>query len=150
MTDVRWLTDREQRAWRGYRQMRALLDLQISRDLGRDGLSDADYDVLSTLSETEDRRMRITELANGMRWSTSRLSHHISRMQQRGLVVREESAADGRGAVAVLTEQGWTTVQEAARGHVRSVRENFIDLLTADELRTLAAVTEKVVGRLST
>ncbi|WP_163513140.1 MarR family winged helix-turn-helix transcriptional regulator [Fodinicola acaciae] len=149
MTDVRWLTGQEQRAWRGYRRMRALLDLQISRDLAKDGLSDADYDVLSTLSETEQRRMRITELASRMRWSTSRLSHHISRMQQRGLVVREESASDGRGAVAVLTDDGWTTVEAAARGHVRSVREHFIDLLTAEELRTLTAVTEKIIDRLS-
>ena len=89
MAGTRWLSESEERAWRGYRRMRALLDLQITRDLARDSsLSDSDYDVLSTLTEIPGRSWRASELAGRLLWSTSRLSHHVARMEQRGLVVR--------------------------------------------------------------
>jgi DNA-binding MarR family transcriptional regulator len=149
MTDPRWLDEREARAWRGYRRMRALLDLQIIRDLAADALSDADYDVLSTLSETETHRMRLHELASAMLWSNSRLSHHISRMAQRGLVRREEDDDSPRACVIGLTTAGLRTIREAAPGHVASVRRHFIDLLTAGQLDTLSDVAETVVTHLS-
>jgi DNA-binding MarR family transcriptional regulator len=151
VAEPRWLSDREQRAWRGYRRMRTLLDLQLGRDLMREsGLSEADYDVLSGLSETEGHRLRLGELAAQMLWSKSRLSHHITRMQQRGLVRREECSDDGRGSMIVLTEAGWRGIVEAAPGHVESVRRHMIDLLTEDEIEAVAALTGRVVERLAT
>ena len=108
----------------------------------------ADYDVLSTLGETDGHRMRLTELAAHMLWSKSRLSHHIARMEQRGLVTRDACEDDARGSVVVLTPAGRAKVAEAAPKHVASVRENFIDLLEPDELAALAALTERVVRRL--
>ncbi len=92
-----------------------LLDQQVARDLAADsGLSEADYDVLSNLSETPGARLRLTELAAHMRWSPSRLSHHVTRMQQRGLVTRDTSPDDGRAAVIVLTGDGLRTIDAAA------------------------------------
>jgi DNA-binding MarR family transcriptional regulator len=85
---VRWLGPEEERAWRAYRRMRTLLDLRLSRDLAALGLSDADYDVLSTLADSPDRTMRIRELAEWMLWSQSRLSHHLTRMRGRDLITR--------------------------------------------------------------
>ena len=83
--------------------MRVLLDLQLARDLARDsGLSEPDYDVLSTLTEHPDRAWRANELASRLLWSTSRLSHHVGRMERRGLVRREDSADDRRAATVVL------------------------------------------------
>jgi DNA-binding MarR family transcriptional regulator len=150
MTEPRWLTPAEMRAWLAYRRLRALLDLQITRDLAADsGLSDADYDVLSTVSEAPGRQMRLGELASAIRWSVSRLSHHASRMEQRGLVRREECADDGRGQTVVLTEEGWAKIQAAAVHHVASVREHFIDLLSPEEIDRFAAIAEKVVGHLN-
>jgi DNA-binding MarR family transcriptional regulator len=150
MTDPPWLDEREARAWRGYRRMRALLDLQIIRDLAADAaLSDADYDVLSTLSETETHRMRLHELASAILWSNSRLSHHISRMAQRGLVRREEDTESPRACVIGLTAAGLRTIQEAAPGHVASVRRHFIGLLTTGQLDTLSDLAETVVTHLS-
>src|SRR5579864_681055 len=104
MSEPRWLSESEERAWRRYRRMRALLDLQLSRDLARDGLSEPDYDVLSTLSEAEGDRWRVTEFARRLLWDQSRLSHHLSRMEKRGLVAREDCTTDGRGAFVILTE----------------------------------------------
>ncbi|MEV4462947.1 MarR family transcriptional regulator [Micromonospora echinofusca] len=150
MEQPRWLDEREQSAWRGYRRMRRLLDLELARELMRDaGLSEPDYDVLSDLSETPDQRLRLSELADRMLWSRSRLSHHLTRMQQRGLVTREECASDGRGAVVVLTAEGRRAVEAAAPGHVAAVRRHLIDLLTPDEVAALDALTHRVVDHLA-
>jgi DNA-binding MarR family transcriptional regulator len=151
MEAPRWLDPAEDRAWRGYRRMRALLDLQINRDLARDaGLSEPDYDVLSNLSETEGYRWRLSDLAARMLWSKSRLSHHLTRMQQRGLVTREDCPEDGRGAVVVLTQGGLGAIQAAAPDHVASVRRHLIDLLSSDQIAALGDITETVLSHLAT
>ena len=129
--------------------MRALLDLQLARDLARDGgLSEADYDVLSSVSEAAGHSMRLGDLAAHMLWSKSRLSHHVARMEQRGLVARRDCASDGRGAVLTLTEAGWQAIRDAAPGHVESVRAHFLDLLTAEQVQALAGITETVLAHL--
>jgi DNA-binding MarR family transcriptional regulator len=147
--DPRWLTDREARAWHGYRRMRLLLDQRLARDLTRGtGLSEADYDVLSTLSETPAHRKRLGDLAAHMGWSTSRLSHQVSRMENRRLVHREEAPGDGRGCLVSLSPAGLRAIEAAAPFHVASVRRHLMDLLTEDELAVLDAVTHRVIERL--
>ncbi|RLP92755.1 MarR family transcriptional regulator [Micromonospora sp. BL4] len=150
MDAPRWLDEREDRAWRGYRRMRRLLDLELARELTQDaGLSEPDYDVLSDLSETPQGRLRLSELADRMLWSRSRLSHHLSRMQQRGLVTREECADDARGSIVVLTPAGRQAIESAAPGHVAAVRRHLIDLLTPAEIDALGALTHRVVDHLA-
>lgn len=145
-----WLSAEQELAWRGYRRMRALLDLQIIRDLAREShLSDSDYDVLSTLTEIPGRSWRASELAAQLLWSTSRLAHHLGRMERRGLVARAECEEDGRGATVTLTDAGWTALQAAAPAHVASVRRNLIDVLTPAEVRTLGAISAKVINHLT-
>jgi DNA-binding MarR family transcriptional regulator len=130
--------------------MQALLAAELARDLARDSaLSDPDYDVLSTLSEQPEHRWQLRDLAAKMLWSRSRLSHHIARMEQRGLVVREADPDDRRGCMLALTPQGVRTLETAAPQHVASVRKHFLDLLTATELETLSQVAERVVDHLS-
>lgn len=149
MDEPRWLDEAEDRAWRGYMRMRTLVNARIVRDLGREaGLSEPDYDVLSTLSEIEGRRWRLQELAAHMAWSKSRLSHHITRMEQRGLVTRQECTADGRGAFVALTDAGLRAIEAAAPGHVASVRRHFVDGLTGEQLDALAEIVETVLGHL--
>ncbi|MEV7329233.1 MarR family transcriptional regulator [Micromonospora sp. NPDC093244] len=150
MEGTRWLDEREDRAWRGYRRMRRLLDLELARELTQDaGLSEPDYDVLSDLSETPQGRLRLSELADRMLWSRSRLSHHLTRMQQRGLVTREECPDDARGAIVVLTPAGRDAIEAAAAGHVTAVRQHFLDLLTPAEVEALGAFTHRVVDHLA-
>lgn len=150
MDDVRWLDDEEFRAWVGYRRMRGLLDLQIARDLADDaGLSGPDYDVLSNLTDADGHRARLSDLATRMLWSKSRLSHHIARMQRRGLVVKEETPDDGRGAVVVLADKGLRTIEAAAPAPVDSVRRHFIDLLTEEEITMLGDITQRVLAHLA-
>lgn len=136
--------------WLGYRRMRALLDLRIARELMRDsGLSEPDYDVLSNLTAAPAHRCRLNELAATMVWSKSRLSHQLTRMQQRGLVAREECVDDARGAVVVLTEAGLAAIEAAAPSHVASVRRNFFDLLSAEQLGRLEDFTDTVLRHLA-
>jgi len=149
MTTTKWLTKREERAWRAYRAMQAVLPAQLARDLGVDsGLSEPDYEVLSTLSEKQGHRWLLRELAAKMLWSRSRLSHHIARMEQRDLVAREDDPDDLRGCMIVLTGKGFRTLEKAAPHHVASVRKHFVDLLTLEELAALTAIAERVVARL--
>lgn len=150
VTSPRWLTAPRERAWRRYRRMRTLLDLQIARDLHRDsGLSEADYDVLSTLAEESEGPWRARDLATRLLWSTSRLAHHIGRMEQRGLVARQPCADDARGALIRLTEEGQATLREAAPPHVASVRRHMMDLLTDDEVAALDTIAGKVITQLA-
>ena len=145
MARTRWLRGEEVRAWRGYRRMRTVLDLQLGRDLARDSdLSESDYDVLSTITEVDERRWRARALANQLLWSTSRLAHQVRRMEERGLVRREECLEDGRGAVISLTAKGQRVLEAAAPHHVESVRRHFIDVLTEEELRLLGDISAKV------
>lgn len=149
MAPPRWLDQEQSRAWLGYRLMRRTLDAALNRELARDtGLSEPDYDVLSNVSAMEGNRCRMSDLGARMLWSKSRLSHHITRMEQRGLVRREEVAGDGRGAFVVLTGAGVRSIERAAPLHVESVRRHFIDLLSEAEIRMLADITDKVLEHL--
>ncbi|MEU9300340.1 MarR family winged helix-turn-helix transcriptional regulator [Streptomyces sp. NPDC048269] len=141
--EPRWLTEPEMDAWYAWRRMFPLVNAGIARDLNQDsGLSEADYDVLSVLGSTQGHRMRISALAVLMQWSRSRLSHQLTRMEQRGLVRRQEVPADARGAEVVLTGPGLSMITSAAPLHVESVRRHLIDILTPEQLRTLAEVGE--------
>lgn len=147
MEGPRWLDDDEARAWRGFLRMHQLLRAELEGDLVRTtGLSLADYEVLVTLSETEGRRLRMRALAERLTWSPSRLSHQLTRMQDRGLVRREDCPTDARGAFAVLTKTGLTAITEAAPGHLAGVRRHLFDRLTADQVRALAKISEAVAG----
>lgn len=150
MASARWLNREQESAWRRYRRMRTLLDLAVARDLKEDsGLSEADYDVLSTLSESPNGQWRARDFAARLLWSTSRLAHQVGRMEQRGLVERRTIDEDARGAIVALTPHGWATLRAAAPLHVASVRRNLMDLLTPAETRALDRIAGKVVDRLA-
>ncbi len=149
MSTPRWLNDVEMRAWRSLMSTNRLLFEQLGRDLGRQsGLSMADYEVLVRLSEAENRRLRMTELASASLSSKSRLSHQVARMEEAGWVRRESCPSDRRGQFAVLTEEGFQTLVDAAPGHVESVRENLFDHLTDAQVKHLAEILGTLRERL--
>jgi len=142
---VRWLDNEEMRAWRGLHTMQRLLFDRLERCLGaRSGLSLPDYEVLVRLSEQPERRLRMTQLAAATLASKSRLSHQVTRLERAGWVRRQECPSDGRGAYAVLTDEGFATLVAAAPGHLEDVRRHLIDLLDREQVRQLAGVTETV------
>ncbi|MFM9373706.1 MarR family winged helix-turn-helix transcriptional regulator [Streptomyces sp. Da 82-17] len=144
-----WLTDQQQHIWRSWLRMNAELPAALHRQLQADSeLSLPDYDVLVQLTDTAEERVRVLDLARALRWERSRLSHHIKRMEGRGLVRREDVPGDGRGAFVVLTPAGRSTIERAAPAHVRHVRSLIFDAVEEDELAALGAVLDKVLARL--
>jgi DNA-binding MarR family transcriptional regulator len=150
MTDAPWLSDQEDRAWRSLMIMQDSLQEFLDRQLRRRcGLSNADYQVLAHLSESPDGQLRSFELGRLLRWEKSRLSQHLGRMQNRGLVTRERSATDQRGAVVTITSRGADLIKVAAPQHVADVRAAIVDHLTARELQTLITIGAKVSKQLN-
>ncbi len=104
--------------------------------------------MLVQLTDVADGRLRVLELATALQWERSRLSHHVKRMETRGLVEREECADDGRGAYVVLTETGRAAITAAAPDHVRTVRLLVFDALDESDLRALDRITSRVLARI--
>lgn len=139
-----WLNDAEESAWRAFRRMAIRVRTQISHALAETGLSEADYEVLSTLVERPDTRSTLHAQAAKMGWSRSRLSRHASRMESRGLIERAADPADGRGCLLILSRVGRNALRAATHTHLASVRRHFADLLDARDLQDL----ERIAGKL--
>ena len=150
MAEARWLTEREQQAWRSLMTTQHALAQFTERQLRRRyGLSQADYEVLAHLSEAPRGALRSFELGGLLHWEKSRLSQHLGRMRARGLVSRERCPSDQRGAVIAITPRGRDLIEAAAPQHVADVRDVLIDQLTAAELDTLVTIGDKVRDRLA-
>ncbi|MEO6989548.1 MAG: MarR family transcriptional regulator [Aquihabitans sp.] len=135
--ETKWLDDAEQQAWRSFVNGARRLLGQLDAELKVSGISHDDYGVLVLLSEAPDDRLRMSDLADGVVESRSRLSHHISRLEKRGLVVREACPEDGRGSWAVLTTEGRALMERVAPHHVAGVRRWFLDQISAEQLSTI-------------
>src|SRR4030088_184958 len=105
--------------------------------------------MLVPLSAAPERVLRARELCTEIGWDRSRLSHHVSRMEKRGLVAREECAEDGRGLMVRLTDAGRKAIETAAPDHAETVQRYFFDLMSNEELETLAAVFNRVLENLA-
>src|SRR3954462_12778902 len=106
-TAPRWLDAEEQAAWRAYLNMNALVTARLNKEMQDEtGVSISDFSVLVALSEHPEGRMRVLELAPALGWEKSRLSHQLTRMQQRGLVERSNCSEDRRGGVLGLLRHG--------------------------------------------
>jgi len=147
--DTPWLDRRQLRAWIRLvgllELLPGVLDVQLRRDAG---VTHFEYYVLAMLSEAPDRTLRMTELARLTNATLPRLSHVVSRLEDRSLVERFPCPDDRRATNAQLTATGWTTVQEAAPGHVANVRRHVIDALTDEQIDQLAAIGDAILGRL--
>ncbi|MGH3415274.1 MAG: MarR family winged helix-turn-helix transcriptional regulator [Actinocrinis sp.] len=148
-TAPRWLDDAEQRTWRAWLEVMRLLPAQLEDRLhARHDLNLTDYQVLVELSESEEGRLRMTELSNRTSLSKSRLSHQIGRMEKGGLVERQDCPSDRRGSFAAITDQGWALLRSAAPAHVDDVRELFMDLMSPEEIAVVGSAMEIIAGKL--
>ena len=148
-SDVRWLTAQEERLWRRWLTLNARLSATLHKELQEDaGLSMPDFEVLVHLTDSPEGRMRVTDLARLLQWERSRVSHHVTRMARRRLVQRVECAEDGRGAFIVITPQGRAAIEQAAPGHVTTVRRLVFDVLSPEEVDAFATIIEKALARL--
>ncbi len=146
---TRWLSEDEQRTWRALLDLNRLLQESTDRQLQRDsGIPVTYYAILVTLSEAPDRSMRMSALADALEGSQSRLSHAVSRLEDRGWVERRRCPSDGRGWFAVLTDAGMDALRSAAPGHVEHVREVVFDVLDPEQQKALADIAGQLVNRL--
>lgn len=138
MGDTRWLDDEEQRTWRAYlwsfQQIQEALERQLQRD---SGMPHAYYIILAMLSEAPGRSMTMTELSETTRFSPSRLSHAVAKLERNGWVERSRHPEDRRTTIARLTDEGFAVVEAAAPGHVEEVRRRLFDPLTREQVRQL-------------
>jgi len=148
--ETRWLTAEQQRAWRRFAavvmQLPGTLDTQLQQDAH---LTHFGYWVLAMLSESPGRALRMTELATLANGSQSRLSHLVGRLEERGWVRRERTPEDGRGYVAVLTDEGYQKVVETAPGHVAKVRSVIFDALTPEQIAHLDEISGIILAHLN-
>ncbi|MFI5611052.1 MarR family winged helix-turn-helix transcriptional regulator [Amycolatopsis sp. NPDC051903] len=149
MTDPRWLDELELHVWKSYHLLQRALGGAIDRQLVRDaGLSGADYALLVPLSEAPGDVLRMRDLGMRINWDRSRLSHHVSRMEKRGLLVREDCSEDARGAMVRLTPAGREAIETAAPEHVETVRRYFFEQIEPAELEVLGRVFDRMLARL--
>jgi DNA-binding MarR family transcriptional regulator len=148
---VRWLTAAELDSWLSLVRLMTWLPWSMDQQLQRDSnLGIVEYQVLAMLSESPERRMRMSSLAEVTNASLSRLSHLVTRLEGRGLVRREPDPADGRFTHAILTEEGFRVLAEAAPGHVAHVRSLVIDVLSPEQLRRLRLAVDRIISRIDT
>ena len=120
-----------------------------SRLQSESGVSPGDYAVFLALSEAENRTMRSSELAAHIGWERSRLSHHLGRMEKRGLIAREECLTDNRGAEITVTPAGAEAFRGASAPHLRAIRELFVDALTPHQLTAAGEIAEALSAHLA-
>lgn len=141
-----WLTRGEQEAWRRFLYATTLLTDRLTEALQVDpevDLTLGEYEILVRLSEAPGGAIRMSDLADQVVHSRSRLTHTVSRMEKRGLVERVRCTDDGRGRQAQLTEAGQALLVRAAPTHVRSVRDLLLDVVGHDDFLELG----RILGR---
>ena len=149
--DVEWLTADELAAWLSVVRLMTWLPWSIDQQLRRDSkVGMVDYQVMAMLSESANRTMRMSSLAEVTNASLSRLSRVVTRLEKRGLVRREPDPTDGRFTKAILTEEGLHTLAEAAPRHLAHVRSLVIDVLSPEQLRRLGRDADRIMARIDT
>src|SRR5690606_34024278 len=148
-TATRWLSPAEQASWRSYLRGSRLLMEALDSALVEHGVRLTEYEILSMLSEAPGGRLRMSVLAGLVVQSRSRLTHTATRLERLGWVERRSCLEDRRGVELTLTPTGRKVLEDLARTHVTSVRENFVDLLTPEQFRVVGEAMETVVRALS-
>lgn len=141
-----WLTDEQQKVWRGWLHGTARVNDYLDAQLRKEGLDLGDYEILVTLSEGPNRSMRMSDLADGVHQSRSRLTHAIKRMEREGLVTRKAAKDDRRGVIATLTDEGYALLERSAPGHVAAVREILVDAVDPQDYAALGRVMDAILA----
>ncbi|KNX36229.1 MarR family winged helix-turn-helix transcriptional regulator [Luteipulveratus halotolerans] len=148
-SDPEWLTADEQRAWRAYLRASRQLEVALDRDLQAHGLSLAEYEIISMVSEAPGRRLRMSHLADMVVQSRSRMTHTAKRLEARGWVERVPVLDDRRGVELVLTDEGWNALDKASRVHVEGVRAHLVSVLSPEEFLALGSAMARVSAGLT-
>ncbi|WP_369166956.1 MarR family winged helix-turn-helix transcriptional regulator [Streptomyces sp. R28] len=149
MTSTRWLTPEEMRAWIDFMDCSTLLSDYLDQQLRRDaGMTHADYSLLARLSVAPERTLGMSSLAEQLKFTRSRLTRAVIRLEEPGYVRRRDDPADRRGQLVELTDQGMELMAKAAPGHVAAVRRAVFDALSPEQAEQLAAISAAIITAL--
>ena len=115
-------------------------ELHAERDLGL-----AEYDALVQLALADDRRLRMSELAERVVLSRSGVSRLVDRLEATGLVARAACRDDARVSWATLTDAGFDRLREASPVHLRGVQAHFLAQIPDEDREALVRALETVV-----
>lgn len=144
--EARWLDHEQQQIWRTYLLGVARINERLDADLRQFGIDLGEYEILVCLEEAEGRKLRMSELADRVHQSRSRLTHTIARMERTGLVERTSCPSDRRGVWAQLTERGFELLKTAAPSHVEAVRRILVEAVRPDDFQALGRAFEAVLA----
>ncbi len=137
---IKPLSPQELRVWHAFKLMGEDVMARIGRDIAAaTGLSGPDFGILSRLAGCGNGELRQQTLAESMGWDKSRLSHQLTRMQQRELIERRE--AEKRVVIVVLTRHGREKLEAARPIHAGSVRRNLLSRLSPQQIETIVRVS---------
>ena len=143
--DKRLLSEAQMRAWRAFLGASTLVSVRLNHELDEAAaISMYEYEILVRLFESEAGRVRMSQLADQVSYSRSRLTHTVGRLERVGYVLRSSCPKDRRGVYAHLTQAGYEFLAQTAPIHLDGVRRHLIDRFTPSELATLTELLEKI------
>ena len=143
--DKRLLTESQMRAWRAFLGASTLVSARLNHELDEAAaISMYEYEILVRLFESEAGRVRMSQLADQVSYSRSRLTHTVGRLERAGYVLRSSCPNDRRGVYAHLTQAGYEFLAQTAPIHLDGVRRHLINRFTPSELATLTELLEKI------
>lgn len=139
------LTESQMRAWRAFLGASTLVSARLNHELDEvAAISMYEYEILVRLFESEAGRVRMSQLADQVSYSRSRLTHTVGRLERAGYVLRSSCPNDRRGVYAHLTKAGYEFLAQTAPIHLDGVRRHLINRFTPSELATLTELLEKI------
>lgn len=143
--DKRLLSEAQMRAWRAFLGASTLVSARLNHELDEAAaISMYEYEILVRLFESEAGRVRMSQLADQVSYSRSRLTHTVGRLERAGYVLRSSCPNDRRGVYAHLTQAGYEFLAQTAPIHLDGVRRHLINRFTPSELATLTELLEKI------
>ncbi|KAA9156668.1 winged helix-turn-helix transcriptional regulator [Amycolatopsis acidicola] len=143
------LSAEEWEFWDAWMRAQRLLTRELDRSLqDHCGISKAEFSVLVTLSRAPGHEMRVGELTESLDWEKSRVSHMLTRMENRGFVARTEFGATGRRTAVGLTTKGSRAARSAIRHHAGNIRRYVLDPITPEQTATIRAWSEQLINRI--
>lgn len=143
--DRHLLTESQMRAWRAFLGASTLVSARLNHELDEAAaISMYEYEILVRLFESEAGRVRMSQLADQVSYSRSRLTHTVGRLERAGYVLRSSCPNDRRGVYAHLTKAGYEFLAQTAPIHLDGVRRHLINRFTPSELATLTELLEKI------
>jgi len=143
--DRQLLTESQMRAWRAFLGASTLVSARLNHELDEAAaISMYEYEILVRLFESEAGRVRMSQLADQVSYSRSRLTHTVGRLERAGYVLRSSCPNDRRGVYAHLTKAGYEFLAQTAPIHLDGVRRHLINRFTPSELATLTELLEKI------